>query len=506
MARTVRGLFDRIIEGACSLVNVSDGRVRKAYIWTLVTNLVRQALTFGLSILLARLLGPNDYGLVGIATVYIVFLSALQDLGIGQSVVYFANAEDALATYCTLSTAAGFALSLIVFLSAPLLGRVYNLPELVPVMRWLSITLFLSGARSVPQAIITKRLLFRKIAIIETAGGLCSAVTAVWLAWHGFGVWSLVTNLVLSSSLNTALVFAAQPPKFTVKPDLKLCKAMIRWGSPLTGSTLLCNFYENADDMVVGKLMNAEQLGCYSLAFRLATLVNERIGAIISRVSFPALSGMRDNPEGRIRHWLSVTQKSALISFPFLAVLAVTAHDLIAVMLGVKWLPAVVPLRLLCVVGMLRVLTPIAVNMIAALGRPKIAFCYTLGNAIVMPVSFFAGCRIGGVAGVAWAWALVFPFIAGGLILRVLTLTDVSWRTYAANLRSPLMTAGAVLLATSVVLSNLGPGLLRLVACCGTAALVFTMSVLLTAEGRDILPVRVAEFGKRRFSRMAFGR
>ncbi len=465
-----------------------QAKVRSAYAWTFGGNAIQQLLSFSLSMLLARFLSPADYGLVGMVGVFVTLLSAVQDLGVGRAVIYFPASDSAFSTYCSISTATGFLLAVLLCASAPAIAGFYTSPDLIPIVRWLSLTLFLGGLRSAPQSLITKQLLFRKLTLLEGSCSLGSAAIAVCLAWRGFGVWSLVTNLVLSSTLNTVVVLFVVPPKFTFRPDLTLVKKTLRWGMPLVGSTWLWSFYDNADNLIVGKLLASTQLGFYSLAFRLAMLVNERIGAMISRVSFPTFAAMQADQGQTVRHWMSVTRKSALLSFPLLAGLAVCGRDLILIVLGPKWLPALAPLRLLCVIGAIRVLTPVIINLLPALGRSDLAFQYSLINTVVMPVSFFVGCRVGGIVGVGWAWVLVFPLIAAELIRKTLALVDVSWSAYFSNLRFPALSSLAVIAASVPLLYWLPPGLLRLSLCLLAGATTFAGCLLFTEAGRKILP------------------
>lgn len=475
--------------------------VREAYLWTFGGNLARQLLSFGLSMLLARFLSPSDYGTVGMVAIFTTILTALQDLGIGRAVIYFENADSAFSTYCTVSTAAGAVLSLGMFLSAPLIARFYAMPGLIPIVRWLSLTLFFGGLRSASQSMLTKRLLFQRLTFIEAGSGIFAALVAVVLAWRGFGVWSLVFNLILGSVLNTFLVLHAFRPSFTVRLDLAAVKRALAWGTPLVGSTLLWSAYDNTDNLVVGKLMNNAQLGYYSLAFRLATLVNERIGAIISRVSFPTFAALQNDKPEVARHWMSVTQKAALISFPLLALLAVFASDLISVVLGAKWLPAVLPLRLLCVVGAIRVLTPIIVNLLPALGRPGLAFQYTLANAIIMPVAFYIGCKTGGIVGVGWSWVIVFPFIAAYLTARAIALVEISWGAYLKNLTVPVLSSAAATSAAAPLLYALRPGLLRLLLMSFAGVSAASLCTLAFESGRQLLPASIVTFLSDRLAR-----
>jgi O-antigen/teichoic acid export membrane protein len=394
-------------------------KVRSAYVWTFGGNAVRQLLAFTLSMLLARFLSPSDYGLVGMVLVFTTFLAALQDMGFGRAVIFFRDSDASLPTFYTIATAAGAFLAGCLFTAAPFIATFYNSPQLAPIVRCLSITLLFGGMRSVSQSLMTKHLLFRRLTIIEGICGLTSAAVAVYLAWRGYGAWSLVTNLVLASTLQTIVVLTAIRPKYTFTPDWAVVKKTLRWGTPMLGSSVLWKLYDNADYLIIGKLAGKESLGFYTVAFRLATLVNEKIGGVVSRVSFPTFAALQHDRSRVAGHWFSITRKSALISFPVLTILIAGAEDIIGVILGQKWLPSVHLLRLLCVVGALRVLTPVTINLLPALGRPDLAFRYTLMNAILMPASFFVACRWNGTTGVAWAWLLVFPLIACRTTIRI---------------------------------------------------------------------------------------
>ena len=447
-------------------------KVRKAYLWTFAGSIVKQTLSFSLSLLLARFLSPQDYGLIGIVGVFVGILCAIQDAGLAQAVIFF-DEDDGLRSMSTFSTLFGFVSCALLCGFAPAIASFYHCAQLVPVIRVMSLSLVLAGLRSVSQALVTKHLLFKKIAVIETLAGLSAAAIAVFLAWKGFGVWSLVVNVLLSSVLMTAMMLAAVRPGYTLRPDFKVLKKAVNWGFPLTGSSLLWNLYDNSDDMIVGRLTSPLQLGFYTFAFRMATLVNERIGAIVGRVSFPSLAAMRHDRHQVVEHWLSVTRKAALLSFPILVMLGLAAQDFVASILGPKWLPSVPILRILCVAGAIRALTPVTLNLLPALGKTRLAFGYTLMNAVVMPLAFVIGCKFWETRGVAMAWVCVFPFLAAVLIRAALRLTYTTWRIYFHNIWPAIRLAGAVGLAMLPFLVFQGSGFLRLLLSCTTGTLVF---------------------------------
>jgi len=222
--------------------------LRSAYMWTLGGNLAKSLVGFGLSILLAKLLQPSDYGLVGMVLVVISILTILLDLGLGKAVVYFTEEEASLPVCNTVTVASGIILTAVSFWSAPLVADFYKDARLTLLLRVLSVNLLLGSFRAVPLGKLIKHFRFREITILETMSGLSSGVIAVLLAWKGFGVWSLVVNLLLSEFLLTALVYFAQPVGFTLHLPRDMLKRLLRWGLPFTGSALLWQFYDNADN------------------------------------------------------------------------------------------------------------------------------------------------------------------------------------------------------------------------------------------------------------------
>lgn len=456
----------------------SPVNVRSAYAWTFAGNLVQQSVAFVLSMLLARFLTPADYGIVGMVLVFTNILTTVQNLGVGSAVIYFNDDESKLPTYYTATAATGAAMMLALFASAPGIAYFYSNDQIIPIVRALSFTLLLSGLRSVSQARITRSFRFRRLAVIDGVCGIGSAVVALILAWRGFGAWSLVTNLLLASTLQTIVILYIVPPRFTLRIDRPVLKKVLAYGLPQTGSNLLWKFYDNADYLVIGKLLGSGPLGTYTLAFRLATLVNEKVSAIISRVSFTTFAALKDNREEGIAHWLSLTQKVATVNFALLALLAVLGEDFVIVLLGAKWLSAILPMRILCVVGALKTLSSITSNMMAANGRPDVAFRINIANSILLPLAFLTGCYYGGVIGVAIAWLAVLPVTLVYMIYKTTQIVGLPFRKYLAILKLPVTVASACVVGALPAVLMMKPGVARL-ALGGTIAALLAGSIVL---------------------------
>ncbi len=419
-------------------------KVRSAYLWTFAGTFVKQGLTFGLSILLARLLSPADYGLIGIVLVVISYLSSFQDLGLGDAVIYFNDDDSALPTYFTTTALMGSVLTIATFLLAPWIADFYHQPELVPLIRVMSFSIAVNGLRSVSQGIIRKNFQFRQLVVFETVAAIGSASLAVLMAWLGFGVWSLVTNLMVSSVVQTGIIVSVVRPRLTWHLDLEVLRRILKWGLPLTGSVVLWKVYDNADYLIIGRVLGPEALGLYTLAFRLATLVNDKVSAIVLRVSFPQFAAvLKEQPDRAAAEWLSLTQRVALINFPLLALMSVLSEDLIRILLGEKWLAAVVPMRILCIVGAIKTLSSISSSMIDAIGRTDVLLVVNIAMALIMPAGFYAGCLWSGSNGVAIAWATLLPAMLLSISWWVARQVRASLWDYCRNLTFPVMVAAA---------------------------------------------------------------
>jgi len=439
-----------------------EAKVSKAYVWTTAGNVTKTVAGFSISLVLAHLLGPKDYGLLGMAMVFTNVLLMLQDCGIGQAVVYYQEERSGLPLYFTTAAMIGVVLTGIAFVLAPAIAWFYHQPAITPVVRALSSTLVLGSLYSVAQGLLIREFDFRAIAVIELASTAIAGVTGIVFALMGFGVWALVINVVFSGLMQTGAVCWMVRPKFTLRIDFAKLKAILRWGLPLTGASVLWQLYENSDYLVVGKMLGEAPVGYYTMAFRTATLVNSRVASIINRVSFPTFSAVQSDRPKLVEHWNSITETLGLMVFPLSTILAVNAHDFLLI-LGEKWLPAEIPLQLLCIVGSLKPLVSTMTNCMSAVGRTDLGFRFNLANAICLPLSFVIACRVGGVVGVATAWCVVAPLTAAWFLVKTIRYVHGSVRRYAAALKPGIAVSAGCALAMYLAGAPFERGMLRFI-------------------------------------------
>jgi O-antigen/teichoic acid export membrane protein len=469
---------------------LGDGRrtLRSAYSWATIGNFTKASLTFGLSIVLARLLDPADFGMVGIVLVFLSVLTVVQDMGFGGAVVYFDETPGDLATYYVITVTAGAVMTGLAVLSSPVLATFYDRPELTAILSALSLRLFLGGLRSVPLGLLRKQLRFLDIAAVEIVASVAAGVIAVVLAWKGAGVWSLVANGLAGATLQTLLMCRMAPLRWTLRPDRAVIRKALRWGLPQTGSTILWQAYTNVDVMIIGKMSGMASLGFYTYAMRLSRYISDQLLGVINQVSFPSFVSAKDDRPRLIRHWLSLVWLLALLNFPAAVAVALSAEDFVRVVLGEKWLPSAPLLRYLCFpAAVLSIQTTIA-PLLSAQGRTDLNFRFSALNAVVVPVAVMTGCYLGGTHGVAIALCLVCPATAGyRLSMAVMVLREVSYTDFFRTLRSPVVIAAACVVVMLPFDWLMPSGLARLVVRSGVGMLCYCSCLIGVRSVREQL-------------------
>jgi O-antigen/teichoic acid export membrane protein len=233
-------------------------------------------------------------------------------------------------------------------------------------------------------------------------------------------------------------------------------------------------------------MLGDASLGFYSFAWRLAMLPGERISAVVNRVSFSSFSAIKDQRDEVVRHWLSLTRKVAMLTFPILMVLAMLAEDFLLVVIKREWLPAALPIKFLCFVVALKTIQTLMSTVMATQGRTDIQLRFALLNTIVLPVSFYLGALSGSLAGVGLAWCLAYPPICSYLLVQTCRITGFSARRYLTELRKPVVSAMLCGATTLPGLLLLPPGALRLFLNCVLAGACFACCLLFDTAMRQL--------------------
>ncbi len=436
-------------------------RVLRSGVWVGVQNGGQSVLQTLRSIILARLLTPEIFGLMGLCQVAIRGLDLFTETGIAPALIHRQDRiEEAKDTAYTLQIARGFLLALLALPLAPLAAHYYNEPQLQNVILVLSSAFVISGFSNINTILLQKQLDFRRLAFLELTVSLVSTIAVSVLAYIMRSVWALVIGQILTSSLRVALTYIIVPGRPTMRFDRQIAKELFRYGRFITGLTIVLFVTSEIDNMVVGKLIGFQQLGLYTMAFTLANLPATHIAKIASNVIFPAYSSLQKDP-ARIRlAYLTVLRVVTAVSMPAAAGLATLAPDLLRIVYGERWVGAAGALRILALFGAARAIGMLSGYLYNAIGKPNISFYMSgIKLAVILAIIYPLTARYG-LEGAATAVAV--PQVVGDAIGLLIVEGQVglalsSILAVLARVLACCAVMVAVLLAGAHLLAPIGP-------------------------------------------------
>ena len=340
-------------------------------IWKLLENGGTQGIQLVTTIVLARLVDPKDYGPLSLTVIFISIATILVQSGFGMALIQRQDVTDEdFSSAFWLSTAAAAALAAIFFFAAPLVARYYGEPQVAPVLRVLSLTLFFYGGQSVQNAMIVRRMEFRKVFTASLAAVLVSGAAGIALAYRGFGVWALVAQQLLNI-MTLCLALWAQTrwvPRLVI--SLPRTKQMFSFGWKLLVSGVLNTLYLDVSGLIVGKMKGGtEELAYYSKGKQFPQYIGANINTALQSALFPAYAVTQNDPERLLAMLRRTVSSNAFLLTPLLFGLAAIAEPMVRVLLTDKWLPCVPYLRIACLTYAMYPLDSTILHAFNALGR-----------------------------------------------------------------------------------------------------------------------------------------
>lgn len=339
-------------------------------LWRFAERCGAQAVSFLVSIILARLLAPEAYGTIALAMVFINILQVFVDSGMGTALIQKKDADDLdFSSVFYFNIAACLVLYAGLFLAAPSIAQFYGDPALTALVRALSLTVVVSGVRNIQQSYVSRHLLFKRFFFSTIGSTLASAVVGIAMAYAGFGVWALVGQSLSNVVTGTIILWATVPWRPRRMFSWQRLKGLLSFGWKLLVSALLDTGYNNLRSLIIGKLYSSADLAYYNQGDKLPNLVITNINTSIDSVLLPTMANEQDDP-ARVR---SMTRRaiktSTYVMAPLMMGLAACAEPLIRLILTEKWLPCVPFLRIFCITYMFWPIHTANLNAIKALGR-----------------------------------------------------------------------------------------------------------------------------------------
>ena len=326
-------------------------------------------------IIMARILTPEDYGLVGMLTIFIAISQSLVNSGFSQALIRKQDRSEVdNSTVFYFNIGVGLVLYLLLFLCAPLIARFYNEPILVPLTRLISVSVLINSFVVVQRALLTVRIDFKTQAKASSAAAVVSGAVGITMAYTGSGVWSIVWYQLTNLTVNVGLLWILSPWRPQWIYSWKSFRELFSFGSKLALSGVLESLYQNIYLMIIGKVFKASDLGYYTRAHQFAEFPSSNVSGIIQRVTFPILCSIQDDDERLRSVYRRFLRLSAFIVFPLMIGLAAVAHPFILLVLKEQWEFAAVLLQIICLGMMWYPIHAINLNYLIVKGRSDLFF------------------------------------------------------------------------------------------------------------------------------------
>ncbi|MEA5564729.1 MOP flippase family protein [Anabaena sp. UHCC 0399] len=460
---------------------------RKALVgvfWSAIESWGRQVISFGVFFLLARLLGPETFGLVALSSVCLNFLQVFVDQGFSQAIIQRKELEpEHLDTAFWTNLGMGTFLAIMTIASASLIGYFFKEPAIIPIIRCLSVTFIFIAFSSVQNAILQRTLAFKSLAKRTLIGVLIGGIVGVTMAFRGFGVWSLVAQQITSSFVQVLVLWKVSDWRPGLRFSQRHFKELFSFGINVLGMNIFNFFNRRSDDFLIGYFLGSVALGYYTVAYRLLLVLTELLTSIIARVSLPTFARLQEEPE-RLRNALYQAIKlTSLITFPGFFGMVILAPEIVRVVFGEQWLQSIPVMQILNLIGILYAYFYFNASVIMAMGKPSWKLALDGVQAVSNIVAFAIAVQWGIVA-VAAAYVIRGYLMAPLTVWVVWKLVRINVVTYLRQGAAPLaatITMLGTIFAVKYLLSNIVNTSAMLAVAILVGAIVYILSIFLIA-------------------------
>jgi len=352
------------------MADITKKSVIGNFIWRFAERCGAQLVTFIVSIVLARILDPKDYGTIALVTVFTTILQVFVDSGLGTALIQKKNADD-------LDFSSVFYFNFIVciilyvgmFIAAPYIALFYKDTTLTPVIRVISLTIVISGVKGIQQAYVSKNMLFKRFFFSTIGGTIFSAVLGIAMAYMGYGVWALVAQQLSNTAIDTLILWLTVKWRPKKMFSYERLKGLFSFGWKLLISSLLDTAYNNLRNLIIGKLYSSSDLAFYNQGEKFPKVIVMNINASIDSVLLPTMSIEQDNPERIKQMTRRAIKTSTYVMAPLMMGLAFCAEPIVRLVLTDKWIFCIPFLRIFCITYMFWPVHTANLNAINAMGR-----------------------------------------------------------------------------------------------------------------------------------------
>lgn len=474
-------------------------RAVSAGMWSAFESWGSKAAATVVFVVLARLLAPEDFGLVALGLVVVTLAQTLVKAGLAEAVVQRKDltVDHVRASFWT-SSLLGLTLAAIVFFAAPAIGSVFSEPKLTPLVRVLSLNFVLFGLSAASQALLQRKLEFRAIAMRSVLGSLVGGAAGIGAALAGWGAWALVTQNLVDQSIAAVILLVAEPPDLRGRPRWRAVRDLLGFSIRSLGIQLNNFAFRRSDDLIVGWRLGSTQLGFYSVAYRLMRLIDDMVAKVLLNVAFPTFAKVQGDKARSATMLRDASRIAAAALCPVFVGMSICAPEIISVAFGPDWAESVTPMRILALVGMLQGIQHFSASVLKANGRMQLLLRWSFATTIISVAGFFFAAPHG-ITVVALVYAATGYALSPFLPVMAHRMLDADVRHWFNGLvpvfGATLSMAGAVALLRVPLADT--PDVIVLIADVTLGAVVYSVALHrlspdLVARTKALLPERAA--------------
>lgn len=472
--------------------NLTRATLRGTF-WSYASFYSGKLMVFVSTVVLARLLSQEDFGVAGYALVVISFLQVMNDLGTGQAIIYHRDDPDAPNTGFWLGLGMGIIMFIMTWAIAPLAGLFFHDQRAIPVTRAIGVVFPIVAVGNTHDVLLRRDLSFGRKFVPDFVTAFTKGLTSIGLAFTGVGAWSLIGGQVLGKLAGAFTLWRVYPWRPQLRFNPRMARALLSFGVNIMVVNALGALIANADYLLVGRYMGAAALGVYTLAFRLPDLLVMQFCYIIGRVIYPVYTTLRTDLDALRKGFLNTARYVSLITMPLGLGMALVARPLVLTFFTERWTDAIAPMRAIAIYALTLSLAYNVGDVYKAQGRPQILTYISLGRlAILLPGLWWAVTGIQTIAAVGWTHAAV-AFLTSVLELALASrLLKTPFRkilealapALLAGLFMALVVQGVLFLSTTLIpVLQLSLGVLTGGVAYLSILWVFQRDMLLTALG-----------------------
>ena len=406
-------------------------------VWSAIQNWGSQAGSLIVFLILARLLTPEAFGLIGLANVFFAFMQIFLQQGFSQALIQREEIQpEELDTAFWTHVFSGLLLTIISFLLSEFIAGIFNQPKLIPIIQCFSFLFFIKSLSHVHKAILSRNFAFKVMAVRTIIGITIGGIVGIVMALYGFGVWSLVSQQFIYEAVEVFIIWGAIDWRPKLRFSVQHLQGFLNFGLNILALKFLAFCNKRTDNLLIGYFLGEEALGYYLIAFRVLEVMSQLLVSTTKQVALPTFSRLQTEPERFRQAFYKVTLFTSLVAFPTFSGMIIFTRELVLTLFGEQWLPSVPVMQILACAGILNAISFFNSSVFMAMGKPSWKLRLSLLNAVLNLIACLLAVQWGIVAvALAYVVSSYLGFPVGQWAIS--KLIHVPVRTYLKQFISP---------------------------------------------------------------------